>query len=100
MEEIPSRPRSRSLEPAVGTAIGVGGSERREATHKCVVSALRESEMKYRSLVENATEGVYQTSADGKMVAANPALVRMLGYESEEELRNVGESRSWQSQHE
>jgi len=58
-------------------------------THRATEAALRESEEKYRSLVENATEGVYQTSADGKIVAANPALVKMLGYDSEDELRAV-----------
>ncbi len=60
-----------------------------EAEHLAVERALRESEAKYRSLFENATEGVYQTSADGKIVAANPALVQMLGYDSEAELQQV-----------
>ena len=64
-------------------------AEAREAQHKTAEAALRESESKYRSLFENATEGVYQTSADGKIVAANPALVKMLGYESEAELHEV-----------
>lgn len=64
-------------------------AEAREAQYKTVEAALRESEAKYRSLFENATEGVYQTSADGKIVAANPALVKMLGYESEAELQEV-----------
>ncbi len=57
--------------------------------HEAVELALRESETKYRSLFENATEGVYQTSADGKIVSANPALVQLLGYESEAELQQV-----------
>jgi len=61
----------------------------RVAEHEEVERALRESETKYRSLFENATEGVYQTSADGKIVSANPALVQMLGYESESELQRV-----------
>ncbi len=48
--------------------------------------ALRQSEAKYRSLVEHATYGIYRSTVDGHMVAANPALVAMLGYASEEEL--------------
>ena len=60
-----------------------------EIQHRAVDEALRQSETKYRSLFENATEGVYQTSADGKIVSANPALVKMLGYETEAELQEV-----------
>jgi PAS domain S-box-containing protein/putative nucleotidyltransferase with HDIG domain len=48
--------------------------------------ALRESEERYRSLYENATIGIYRTTPDGRILVANPALVRMLGYPSFEEL--------------
>lgn len=48
--------------------------------------ALRESEAKYRSIVENAMEGLFQINEEGKCLLANTALVRMLGYESQEEL--------------
>lgn len=47
--------------------------------------ALRESETKYRSIVENAMEGLFQIKEEGKCLLANTALVRMLGYESQEE---------------
>jgi len=55
--------------------------------------ALRVSEEQYRSLFENATLGIYQTTPDGRIVAANPAMVRMLGYDSFDELasRNLEE---------
>jgi PAS domain S-box-containing protein len=55
--------------------------------------ALRVSEQRYRSLFENAALGIYQTTPDGRILAANPAMVRMLGYESFEELaaRNLEE---------
>ncbi|MBM3298190.1 MAG: EAL domain-containing protein, partial [Candidatus Aminicenantes bacterium] len=49
--------------------------------------AIRKSEEKYRSLYENMLEGVYQTTSDGRILSANPALVRMMGYDSEEELK-------------
>lgn len=49
--------------------------------------ALRASEAKYRSLFETVSEGVYQTSPSGELLAANRALVDMLGYGSEQELR-------------
>jgi PAS domain S-box-containing protein/putative nucleotidyltransferase with HDIG domain len=48
--------------------------------------ALRESEERYRSLYENSTMGIYRTTPDGRILVANPALVRMLGYPSFEEL--------------
>jgi PAS domain S-box-containing protein/putative nucleotidyltransferase with HDIG domain len=48
--------------------------------------ALRESETKYRNIVENAVEGIFQISAEGACLLANTALVRMLGHASAEEL--------------
>ena len=47
---------------------------------------LRESEKRFRSLYENATVGMYRTAPDGRILMANPALVRMMGYPSFEEL--------------
>jgi len=54
---------------------------------KKIEAALRESETKYRTLFENVAEGVYQTSPSGELLRANKALIEMLGYESENELR-------------
>jgi two-component system cell cycle sensor histidine kinase/response regulator CckA len=47
---------------------------------------LRESEERFRGLYENATVGMYRTSPDGQILMANPALVKLLGYPSFEEL--------------
>ncbi len=55
-----------------------------ERTHTLL--ALKASEQRYRELFQNVTAGVFQTTPDGKFMAANPALVRLLGYESEDEL--------------
>jgi len=44
--------------------------------------ALREAEEKYRNLFDGALEGMFQTTMEGKSLAANPALARMLGYDS------------------
>ena len=49
--------------------------------------ALRESEERFRSLYENSTIGLYRTTPDGQIILANPALVKMLGYSSSEELK-------------
>jgi PAS domain S-box-containing protein len=48
--------------------------------------ALRQAEEKYRSIFENAVEGVFQTSPEGNYISVNPALARMFGYESPNEL--------------
>ncbi|HKV05819.1 MAG TPA: PAS domain S-box protein [Candidatus Acidoferrales bacterium] len=48
--------------------------------------ALRLSEAGFRSVIENAPYGIYRASTSGKLLHANPALQRMLGYESEGEL--------------
>ena len=54
---------------------------------------LRASEWRFRGLFENVIEAVYQTSPAGAILAANPALIRMLGYESEEEFKQVDVAR-------
>jgi PAS domain S-box-containing protein len=51
-----------------------------------VTEALREAEAKYRGIFENATEGIFQTTREGRYLSANPALARMFGYESCEEM--------------
>jgi sigma-B regulation protein RsbU (phosphoserine phosphatase) len=50
------------------------------------IEALRRAEQKYRSIFENATEGIFQTTPDGRYLSANPALARMYGYDSPKEL--------------
>ena len=62
--------------------------------HEDITERVR-AEEKYRSIFENAVEGIFQTTVDGRMLTANPAMSRMLGYESPEELlaeiRDVGD---------
>ncbi len=45
-------------------------------------AALAESENRYRTLFDDSLMGIYRTSPDGRILMANPALVRMLGYDS------------------
>jgi len=47
---------------------------------------LRQSEARYRSLIQDAAYGIYRTTADGRILDANTALARMLGYDSADEL--------------
>jgi diguanylate cyclase (GGDEF)-like protein/PAS domain S-box-containing protein len=55
--------------------------------------AIRASEARFRGLFANVLDGVYQISADGKFISANPALVKMLGYETEDDLKNLPSTR-------
>jgi PAS domain S-box-containing protein len=48
--------------------------------------ALIKAEEKYRRIFEGALEGIFETSLQGDLLTANPALARMLGYESPEDI--------------
>lgn len=50
---------------------------------------LAESEEEFRSIFENMQEGFYRASPDGKLVMANPMAVRILGYDSFDEINGV-----------
>ncbi len=56
------------------------------AIREQAVAALRSAEEKYRSIFENAVEGIFQTSPDGQYLGVNPALARIYGYASPDEL--------------
>ena len=52
---------------------------------------LRTAEEKYRSIFENASEGIFQATVDGRFLSVNPALARIYGYETPAALmREVG----------
>ncbi|MBU1564609.1 MAG: response regulator [Proteobacteria bacterium] len=47
---------------------------------------LQAAETKYRSIFDNAVEGIYQTSLDGRFLSANPALAKAIGYDNPAQL--------------
>ncbi|MBD3297786.1 MAG: PAS domain S-box protein, partial [candidate division Zixibacteria bacterium] len=47
---------------------------------------LSESEKRYRSILENATVGIFRTTREGGVIMANPEVARLLGYESAEQV--------------
>ena len=63
----------------IGTMMDI--TERKQAE-----KTLQENEERFRSLYENSTVGIYRTTPDGKIILANPTLVKLLGYSSFEEL--------------
>ncbi|WP_425615699.1 ammonium transporter [Anatilimnocola sp. NA78] len=54
-----------------------------------VMQALRTAEEKYRSIFENAVEGIFQTTPDGQYLSANPTLARIYGYDSVGEMQKA-----------
>jgi PAS domain S-box-containing protein len=48
--------------------------------------ALQIEESKFRSMFENAVEGIFQSSPDGKLLNVNPAYAQLFGYDSPEEM--------------
>ena len=51
--------------------------------------ALRRSEERFRNLFEGVLEGVYQSTPEGRILAANPMLLQMLGLANQAELNDV-----------
>lgn len=80
-------PRERLLETllAIATLTAIGFALFGLQRHKAVRAA-QAAEASFRDLYENISEGVFRSTLDGRMISANPALVRLNGYETEEEL--------------
>jgi PAS domain S-box-containing protein len=51
--------------------------------------AVRKAEARYRGIFENATEGIFRTTLEGRLLIANPALVRLFGYQSPKEMMST-----------
>ncbi len=68
---------------------GIGASVGIALARKKAKEALEQSENKYRSIFENAVEGIFQTTLEGRFISVNPAMARMHGYASPEELMMV-----------
>src|SRR5882762_10457080 len=62
---------------------GIGAIVVEDTPRRHAERALRRSGADYRAIVEQATYGIYRSSLEGRFLKVNPALVTMLGYETE-----------------
>jgi two-component system, cell cycle sensor histidine kinase and response regulator CckA len=81
LESTASVIRSRSGEPQKLVIVNRDITERKKAAE-----SLRQSESGFRSMVEDAPYGIFRCRSDGRLVSANPAFERMLGYEDPHKL--------------
>jgi PAS domain S-box-containing protein len=72
--DIPARSRN-ALE---SIAVQIGAAVMRAQLEQ----SLRQSEEKYRAMFENAVEGIFQTTPEGKILSVNPAMAGIFGYET------------------
>lgn len=76
-------------------AMASTGTVRDITAYRDTEQQLKLAERRFRDIVEHAVIGIYQSTSDGRLLSANPALARILGYESVAELKaNVSNVRS------
>ncbi|MGQ9583462.1 MAG: PAS domain S-box protein [Thermoplasmatota archaeon] len=81
-EKLPWRSKEGAVVGVISFSLDVTESKRTE-------DAFKESVRRYRDLFENLPIGIYRTTPEGKVLMANPALVKMLGFSSFGELRKL-----------
>ena len=69
-----------------GNVITLEGFVENVTERKLSTQALQQAERSFRSIFENATEGIFQTSPDGRYLNVNPALAAIYGFSSGAEL--------------
>jgi len=68
------------------TIVAVHAIARDITRQKNAEERLRRSEARYRSMIQGAAYGIYRSTFQGEILDANPALARMLGYDSVQDL--------------
>lgn len=71
-----------------GNVLGLIGTILDITERKKVMEALRKSHKKYKDIFENAMEGIFQATLEGRYVRVNPALARMYGYDSPADMKS------------
>jgi len=75
-----------AINDAEGRIVGASTIARDITDRKRVEEALINSENKYRNIFENATEGIFQSTQEGRYISINPAFSKIGGYNSPDEM--------------
>ncbi|HEX8295976.1 MAG TPA: PAS domain S-box protein, partial [Chthoniobacteraceae bacterium] len=84
--KVPVLMRHKVITDAAGEVRGMRSTLQDISALKRIERDLREAEEKYRSIFENAIEGIFQTTAEGAYMSVNPALASLYGYATPDEL--------------
>jgi two-component system, cell cycle sensor histidine kinase and response regulator CckA len=88
--DVPAKTKSgRSIDTdiyLVDRAVSVQCNIRDVTERKRAEEDLRQAEERYRSIFENAQEGIFQSTREGRFITINPAMAHIHGYESPEEM--------------
>jgi PAS domain S-box-containing protein len=69
-----------------GRVTGVAGIGRDISDRRKMENTLREAERRYREIFDEAIVGMFQSAPEGRLLSVNPAMVRICGYDSPEEM--------------
>lgn len=83
---VPMLMRQRVMTDSRGAVCGTRATLQDISALKRKELELRDAEEKYRSIFENAIEGIFQTTPEGSYMSVNPALASIYGYDSPDEL--------------
>ncbi|NEX63568.1 EAL domain-containing protein [Noviherbaspirillum sp. 17J57-3] len=78
--------RGTGIRDAHGACFALEGYVQDITQRKAAEDALQEAERRYRSIFENAIEGIFQSTSDKGYLAVNPALARIYGYDSPQQM--------------
>lgn len=81
-----SVPELKSLAPLNAKLAGACISCKSNTLLQQEIRERKAAEKKFRSIFNNAVGGIYRNHLDGRMIDANPAMARILGYDSPEQL--------------
>ncbi len=83
---VPVLMRQKLMTDSNGVVCGMRATLQDISALKRKEQELRDAEEKYRSIFENAIEGIFQTTPEGSYMSVNPALATIYGYESPDDL--------------
>jgi PAS domain S-box-containing protein len=77
------------LKDAEGKVVGIIEHVKDDTERKKAEESLRNAEERFRTIFENTVVGLYRTTPDGRILMANPAIIKMMGYKSFDELAQL-----------